>query len=208
MRTVSFSNDQVQQQLQNRFVSTFSNTDGDPTAGKSIWHSPQDSPGHCIQGNGKQNVQTIFMTPNQEIFHVATGFLPPSVLAQEIDFASELFETLKSRDVDPQEIVRVTHQDRLRDLGFDEQRINSNGSPLEMMGGMGTFPEMVGSNQRRQPFTGQAGFDPFAPFVRQQVLDDNRFSVRYPMMKWQTLQNDPTNLVGNGTSFFASSSSR
>ena len=47
----------------------------------------------------------------------------------------------------------------------------------------------------------------FQRMIDQQILKDNQFSMRYPLMDWETLESDPTKLVGNGKSFFSSSSS-
>jgi len=91
MRTVTFSDRNLQNMLNQNFVNTFNNTEGDPTAGQSIQHRPSDPAGSCIRGNGKQNVQTIFMTPAGEIFHVATGFLSSEDLFKEAQFSLDLF---------------------------------------------------------------------------------------------------------------------
>ena len=98
MRTVSFSNQSVRSLLNQEFVNTFTNTTGDPTAGKSIWHSPKDLPGQCARGVGGQNVQTIFMTPEGKIFHAANGFLSADDLLNEVKFAKELFGQIKEAD--------------------------------------------------------------------------------------------------------------
>jgi hypothetical protein len=209
MRTVSFSNSHVRRLLNNDFVNTFTNTQGDPTAGMSISHRPTDAPGQCIRGNGKQNVQTIFMTPDGEIFHVATGFLSSEDLLAEARFAKELFGHLKSNQSDNRSLVVEAHRQRLLESDFSAQQIDNRNPMMAMMmfsppnNPSFTFdtPEGLHSN-----FGG--GQSVFEGFIRKQFLEDNQFPIRQPLMSWQNLQNDPAKLVGNGKSFFASSSSR
>ncbi len=220
MRTVSFSNRNVQKLLNNDFVNTFTNTEGDPTAGMSISHRPNDQPGSCVRGNGKQNVQTIFMTPEGNIFHAATGFLSPDDLASEIQFASGLFQKLESEENDD-EIVVAAHRNRLAEAGFSESEIEDQ-SPMASMnmlakqlaqnsqGGFrpGNF-NMGGSSSRNGSRLGGMNSmgNPLAAFSRMQILDDNKFSIQNPMIEYESLERDPAKLVGHGKSFFASSSS-
>ena len=116
MRTVTFSEPSVQNLLNQNFVNTFSNTRGDPTAGQSIKHRPTDPAGQCIRGNGKQNVQTLFMTPEGEIFHVATGFLSADDLQEEAKFSLKLFDEIqKNRDSNQRRRWSPkSHRDRLK----------------------------------------------------------------------------------------------
>ena len=51
------------------------------------------------------------------------------------------------------------------------------------------------------------GGNVFQPFIERQILGDNQFSIKYPLITDTQLERDPTKLVGNGQSFFASSSS-
>ncbi len=202
MRTVSFSDPEVQNMLNRKFVCATTNTKGDPTAGASIDHAPNDPPGMCIRGNGKQNVQTIFMTPAGEIFHVATGFLPPEDLSTEVRFAHDLFRQLQKEERTLQKpLVSQAHQKRLAQLGFNESEISSRNG-FEQFMSMPGF-SMQGGTSRNSI----AGGNPFAAMIRGQFLSDNKFSIQHPMMDWKSLERDPTSLVGNGNSFFASSSS-
>jgi len=91
MRTVSFSQPQVNQTLSNDFVCFTTSTEGDPSAGQSIRHRPKDPAGPCVRGNGQQNVQTLFLTPEGEIFHAASGYLAPEDMLAELEYARELF---------------------------------------------------------------------------------------------------------------------
>jgi hypothetical protein len=47
----------------------------------------------------------------------------------------------------------------------------------------------------------------FDSMIRGQVLSDHQFCMRYPLMSSEDFERDPTPLVGNGKSFFMSSSS-
>jgi len=127
MRTVSFSNQEIQNVLNDNFVNTFINTKGDPTSGMSIDHAPNDRSGTCVRGNGKQNVQTLFLTPEGGIFHAATGFLSSEDLATEISFAANLFKQLEQSNNDVQ-IVEDSHRQRLFDAGFSKDQTNDHSS--------------------------------------------------------------------------------
>lgn len=205
MRTVSFSNRKVQNLLNNNFVNTFSNTTGDPTAGMSINHAPGDRAGNCVRGNGKQNVQTLFLTPEGDIFHAATGFLSSPDIVSEILFAGELFKQIEESD-DATETVVNQHRMRLSDEGFTADQIDDQ-SPLAAMRmmssqmGQSMISGMSSGNMRnRRP-------DPFAAFSKMQFFTDNKFSIQNPLLNIEDFESDPTKLVGNGKSFFASSSS-
>ncbi len=207
MRAVSFSDPRVRNQLNQQFVCTFTNTEGDPTAGQSIAHRPGDPPGGCIRGNGKQNVQSIFMTPHGEIYHVATGFLSEDDLSQEIQFAANLFDEIQKRPEMSRQVVVEGHRARLAQLGFSDAEIDSQNG-FEMFMGMGMeMPGMTGGAINGSGSRGSGGFDPFAGFVRAQMLSDNKFPIRNPLMDWRSLESNPATLVGSGKSFFASSSS-
>ena len=49
--------------------------------------------------------------------------------------------------------------------------------------------------------------DVFQSIANRQFLNDNRFSMDYPLLSQREFERDPTKLVGNEKSFFASSSS-
>lgn len=212
MRTVTFSEPNVQNILNQNFVNTFTNTNGDPTAGQSIKHRPTDPAGPCIRGNGQQNVQTLFMTPAGEIFHVATGFLSGDDLLKEAGFALDLFKQIKNnRNSDPSSFVAQAHRDRLKSLGFDESEINEQNDMARIMSMMNATP--IGGRSGRVPGganqsgSSMPGANIFQPFIERQFLEDNQFSIKHPMISHKQLERDPTQLVGNGQSFFASSSS-
>ena len=196
MRTVSFSQPKASDTLNNHFVNTFSNTYGDPTAGMSIRHQPDEPAGNCIRGNGKQNVQTIFMTPQGEIFHVATGFLSGEDLSDEAQFALEVFDEIKNMDTsDAKMRVADIHHSR-------KQNSSAPSNNFGISGGIQGFPKQGSGNRNMPDFSNM-----MAQFQLGQMNSDNDFSVRYPMMNYKDLEDDPAKLVGNGKSFFSSSSS-
>ena len=207
MRTVSFSEPQVQSLLNNHFVCTFSNTQGDPTAGMSIKHSPNEPAGQCIRGNGEQNVQTIFLTPDEQIFHVATGFLSPADLAQEIKFAGQIFGEMQKNPDQSKAIVADLHRSRLKQAGYSDSQIDDS-SPMadfNMFFGRpanGNMPTAVdATNGFRSPM-----LRGMQAFVDRQVFKDNKFLVQNPLLSRAALERDPGMLVGRGKTFFSSSS--
>ncbi len=212
MRTVTFSDRNLQNMLNQNFVNTFNNTEGDPTAGQSIQHRPSDPAGSCIRGNGKQNVQTIFMTPAGEIFHVATGFLSSEDLFKEAQFSLDLFDEMqKNSETDLAQLVADRHRDRLRNEGFQPSDINSLSNMDRIMRmANGNGPNRSGrrsANGGSGSRNSMPGMNVFQSFIEQQFLEDNQFSIKHPLMSHEQLERDPTRLVGNGQSFFASQSS-
>ncbi len=212
MRTVSFSQPNVCKLLDQNFVCFHTSTEGDPTAGQSIRHRPGDPAGMCIRGNGQQNVQTIFLTPAGEIFHVVTGFASGDDLAQELLYAHELFGELQQASRKPERapasIVADSHRKRLANYGFSDQQIESQGM---LLGGM-AMPDLnammnpTGSmNRGGNQTTPAAGV--FDAMIRGQVLADHQFCIRNPLMTSRQLERDPAVLVGSGQSFFMSNSS-
>ncbi len=213
MRTVTFSEPKVQNLLNRNFVNTFTNTQGDPTAGESINHRPTDPAGSCIRGNGKQNVQTIFMTPSGEIYHVATGYLSADDLMKESDFALKLFAQIQEQTSSDAAIaVADAHRERLKTAGFDEQTINAPSGMANLMRRLRSGDSSPISESPFLGFNSQTGNSApagnmFQNLIERQFLEDNQFSIKYPLISHQQLERDPTRLVGNGKSFFASSSS-
>ncbi|HEV3006707.1 MAG TPA: hypothetical protein VGX78_19710 [Pirellulales bacterium] len=200
MRTVPFSSPAIQKTLKSRFICARVNTTGEPTAGASFSHAPSDPPGPCLRGNGRQNIQLLFLTPGGELFHALTGYVGPEDLAEELTFALETYEALQSQHDDREQIVRDAHTERLQSLGYNEAQIHQTGD--DPIGGM---------------LAGMAGIAPalargeFAPgemldgLARGQVLSDYRFAIRHPLLPWKRFK--PAMLVGQGKSFFGSTSS-
>lgn len=193
MRTVSFSDQKVRSLLNKDFVNTFTNTTGDPTAGKSIWHQPDDLPGRCSRGVGGQNVQTIFMTPEGEIFHAANGFLSAEDLLEEAQFAKDLFAQMEGSEGSVNGLVRQAHEDRLEELGYDADQIEAakSGRPFA------TF-DLVTETEPGNIFAGK---------TKKEILMSHVFSIKHPMMDYRKFEKDPTPLVGKGKSSFVSTNS-
>ena len=200
MRTVTFSTPEIQLVLNREFVSLYTNTTGDPTAGQSIRHAPSDPPGMCIRGNGEQNVQVIVMTPDLKIIHTVCGYIDAEQLFDELRFAHDLFQSIKGESADAAERVRDSHRQRLVSAGFPESQIDAS-NDVELM--QSVFSES--GNGNKGGFGGpESAFD---AFTRQQILRDGRFCMRNPLISMQQLESDPGELVGRGQTFFSSSSS-
>ena len=186
MRTVSFSSDPVQQALAADFIPAVVNTTGTAATGASCKHAPNEQPGTCTPGIGHQNVQCLFLTPEGEIFHVASGHQSPKALAAELDVASRLFAQIKKDPGRARELVADRHRTTLAALGapdkpgFDNPALDNANPALDMMG------MFDGSFRRRK---------------------DAQFCVDHPLMSWSALQRQPQLLVGNEKTFFASKSS-
>jgi len=218
MRTVSFSEPAVRRLAANQFICTYTNTEGDPTAGQSIQHAPNDRPGSCVRGNGKQNVQTLFLTPEGNIFHVATGYLSGSDLAAEMQFAATLFNELRNKEpAKRQQITVNAHRHRLKASGFSDEQINARPGMelLTMMQDLGNANSANSRNQRRANHQGNhfgqmaqqdRPSQVFDQFSRSQFLADNKFSISRPLMSRESFEQNPSLLVGTGRTFFASSS--
>jgi hypothetical protein len=201
MRTVTFSDPRIRNIFNQHFVNTHTNTEGDPNAGQSIRHRPGEPAGNCIRGNGKQNIQTIFMTPEGEIFHVATGYLPADDLLDEAKYALQLFGKLKETESDKHAaLVTRSHRDRLNEIG---ESVDSGFDGMFRMMNSFDRPASSSAASGNPPVPGQM----FQQFVQRQFREDQQFSIDRPLMSYHRLEQDPTPLVGNGKSFFASSSS-
>jgi hypothetical protein len=212
MRTVSFSQPQVQQTLSRDFVCFTTSTEGDASAGQSIRHRPQDPAGPCIRGNGQQNVQTLFLTPDGEIFHAASGYLSPADLMSELEYARDLF--LRLKDVPPDrraDLVQASHRQRLEELEFSTDEINSRGPGSRiginlpsLLPNAGNFDAVIRGVAPAGSANRPPTVDPFAAFARTQILSDHAFCIDHPLQTVRAFDRDPTPLVGNAKSFFMS----
>ena len=205
MRTVSFSDDKVQKSLNNNFVCTHTSTEGDPSAGKSLKHAPTDAAGLCGRGAGRQNVQTVFMTPENEIFHVVTGYLDAKDLLAEVQFADKMYDRLGRSPKRKKETVVAMHTSRLQELGFQPKEINASENMMSEMLATGFSPEDLGMNLSgmTRNFGGRSG-NMFGEMNRQRVLKDHRFVMKNPLLDRVTFDAAPQELVGHNKSFFGS----
>ena len=206
MRTVSFSNKNVSDTLNANFVCTHTSIEGDPSAGHSLKHSPQDAAGLCGRGAGRQNVQTVFMTPDNKIFHVVTGYLDSNDLLDETRFASQMYRELKRNGKQPAQTVVALHTKRLRNLGFETEEIRAPENMMSEMLATSFSPEDLGMNlsgmTRRM---GSQNGNMLQQMNRQRVLKDHRFVMKNPLLDRDAFDEAPQDLVGRHTSFFGSS---
>lgn len=201
MRTVSFSSAPVRRMLRDNFVSTYMNTEGDPSAGSSFGHAPTDASGQCTRGIGKQNVQMLFLTQRREIFHTASGFRNQEDLLKELQFALDTFQRIQRKPSAAKTIVRDSHIQRLRQQGFDEATIKRKPSPFDLITSIQERP----GNQTGDPSNPFGAVDRvFAAKTRNSELADGRFAIVHPMIPIERLLENPTILVGNEKTAFSS----
>lgn len=178
MRTVSFSPAPIRDELKHHFVCHRINTEGDPSAGRSHAHAPNDPAGRCSDGVANQNVQLLFLTPKGEIFHTVSGFRGPESLQQELVFAKTLFQKIRNQPEDARSIVQVAHRQR---------RPNRSVSPASRSG--------------RSRSGGGGGGQ-----LSRSLQYDAMFAQKYPLLPMEEFQRNPRLLVGNGSSMFVSGS--
>lgn len=193
MRTVSFSDAKVQNALADNFLCTLTNTQGLDSTGKSFSHSPQEPPGPCGRGAGRQNVQTIFLTPEGKMFHVATGFLSPNDLLEEIRFASRTFNTLKSNS-NPVQTLVAAQSARMRTMGFSESDLQRQDLFQDLTTGFS--PSDLGI---QSPVSNM-----FGDVAKKRVLRDTKYVVGRPLIHRDQFEANPSELVGQHPSFFGS----
>ena len=116
MRAVTFSTPKIQDTINDHFVALTTNIAGTELAGDSIVHSPSDQPGSCVRGNGRQNVQTIFLTPDLRVMHAVTGFVSPEELYEEMEFVAAIKKQMDDNPESEAKTVREMHRDRLKKI--------------------------------------------------------------------------------------------
>ena len=198
MRTVSFSDDRVRKLLNEEFICLRLNTRGDPTAGESFSHAPRDPAGPCLRGNGRQNVQVLFLTPEGEIFHVLTGFVGPDELQTELKWALAAYDKIAEPSDDRKAVIREAHREYLRTAGFSDAEIerSTGGFPQLFAGAAPSFSaDADGALTFGRALEGIA---------RNQMLADHRFAIEHPLLPISRFK--PETLVGSGKSFFGSTS--
>jgi hypothetical protein len=176
MRAVTLSDRKVRNQLNKKFVCTWGNVEGDPTAGASFAHQPSDPPGSCIRGNGEHNMQVLVLTPDGELLNALAGYLSPDELRQELDLALEIYEGL------------VALERELPQADPDQARV-----------------DVVESAHRRFLQAYEQGDERedegvFADFIAKRVASDHRFSMENALADARDF--DPVRMVGNAQTFF------
>jgi len=201
MRTVSFSSPAVQEQLNRDFVCVTSDITGRRLTGQSLKHRPSDPPGPCLRGNGAQNVQVLFLTPEGQVFHAIVGYIDGSDLLRELEFAKEIDAGFRQTRDDPREYLRSVHRQRLESEG----RGRGAADPAtEGLAAIGSFlPPFGGRGSDAAAFA-----NPMLDLMTQGArFQGHQYCLRHPLQDWQQLDRDPAPLVGSGQTFFASMSS-
>lgn len=166
-------------------------------------HAPSDSPGICARGVGKQNVQCLFMTPQGNLFHAASGFRNAEDLLEELQFALTTFRSMQKRPSLAAKIVRDAHVQRMQRQGFDEAEISQPPSPFGSVNNL--IASMQGNRQSNR--NGQRPFNVanvFEAKTRASDLADGQFAVHHPLMPIKEFLSDPRVLVGHEKTAFSS----
>lgn len=192
MRAVTFSTPEIQNAIQNNFVALTSNIVGSDLAGESIVHQPNDQPGSCIRGNGRQNVQTIFLTPDLKVIHAVTGFIGPRDLYKEMEFAVKVKQQMDLSPDRQAEVVQMLHRDRLKEL-HAMKGTNDSANDIRNRA-LGTRPD----------WSINSGANPMRKFEVNNIAKDHDFLIRFPLISAKQLEADPGALVGRGKTFFSS----
>ena len=198
MRTVSFSSPSVKRQMNKDFVCLSINTEGDPSAGSSQAHAPGDRAGRCAPGIGNQNVQTVFLTPEGQIFHTASGFQDGPQLVREMDFATNLFRKLKESPELAEQTVRTDHHQRMLKAGYSPQQLQQAASRSRFPFGRNPFTSAQING------TGNSPFNIFSAKTERSRMLDYEFSQKYAMLEWDQFERNPRLLVGDAVTAFAS----
>lgn len=195
MRSVSYADDQVQKLIRNEFVALSTNMEGLRGAGVSVGHMPGEEPGPCPTRFAEQNCQTLFLTPQLEIFHAATGFLPPEDLVKELEFAAKVFASIQDAK-NPQEVVAKAQRERLLAGGYTKAEITPpDQSPVAKVKGF--MP-----NLEKMDFTNMQGM--FPNIARNRLLDDARYVIAHPLTSLKDFERDPSALIGDSKFAFVS----
>ena len=147
-------------------------------------------------------MQTLFLTPEGEIFHTASGFQKADKLVSEMDAATDLWKKIRKDRKNAREIVRGVHLARLEEFektkAADTRRNHSRQQdamprqfrPANILSAMQNAPSMADNVFSRK--------------TRQSAYDDARFGAQYPMLPIDEFQKTPSLLVGTAVSSFAS----
>jgi hypothetical protein len=206
MRTVTFSPTEVRQLLNKSFVCSYENSTGQASSGTSFKHRPRDNAGPCLRGNGRQNVQIYFTTPQGEIFHVLSGYVGPEELEKELRFAVDAYEKLARASSDREQALLAAHTDFLQVQGFSKSDIETGGGGANVaaFGDMMKLFDQAATGRFVAPTDIGDVQQMFDQFGRTQTLSDHRFAMEHPLLSASEFR--PEMLVGNGFTFFGSTS--
>jgi len=94
------------------------NIEGDPDAGKSNEHAPNDAARKLGRGTGRSNVQMVVLTPSGRLLHVLTGYAQPKELLWELEQALASWKAVKeaavTAELADQKSALVTRQAAIR----------------------------------------------------------------------------------------------
>jgi hypothetical protein len=200
---VTFSSTAVRKLLDDEFVCTLINTEGDPTAGVSMGHAPSDPPGPCSRGVGKQNVQCLFLTSDGKVFHAVSGFVGPDDMKDELQFGLTLFKTLRKMPSRAKEAVIDAHAKRLKTLGFTDAEVKQAKSAQTGFD-FGGVMQVPGFSTDGDHFDAKKDKGFFGLGSRATVLHDYRFVMTNPLLAMGDFLKKPQLLVGSGKSAFVS----
>ena len=152
---MSLADPELRKLLNKKFVVTWGNVEGDPTAGASLAHDPKDAAGDCIRGNGEHNIQILTLNKDGEMLGVTAGFLSSKDLLAELRRMHELDKDLRKNTA--------------REQLSDEERRQLVADAHE---------QMLADFEQRQ-FQG-----PLADWEKKRALADHRFAARKALMPY------------------------
>lgn len=102
----------VQKLLREKFICATVNLEGNPQAGFSFSHGPNDPARPVPPGLGEHNNQLLVLTPQGEIINARAGYLGSKELLAELEFSLSLYEKLGTTAADQRKETLVQlHRD-------------------------------------------------------------------------------------------------
>lgn len=86
MRTGVLKDKSVSKVLNEKFVCSWKNIDGESTCGSSYAHEPSDKAGTCFTGDGEHNTQICIFTADGKLLDVMAGYQTAADLAAELEW--------------------------------------------------------------------------------------------------------------------------
>lgn len=86
MRTGVLKDKQVGKTLNEKFVCSWKNIEGESTCGSSYAHEPTDKPGVCSPGDGEHNTQICVFTSDGRLLDVMAGYQSPEFLKSQLEW--------------------------------------------------------------------------------------------------------------------------
>ncbi len=98
MRTGVLKDKAVGKVLNEKFVCSWKNIDGESTCGSSYAHEPTDKPGACMTGDGEHNTQICVFTADGKLLDVMAGYQTPADLGAELEWAWKELRPIATND--------------------------------------------------------------------------------------------------------------